>query len=255
MKLNNKEDLFAYNKFFFWIIGMSFWKESFKYRIFTTISITVVSLFYIFATWDLYLSICVNKSVNLAMYNLTSYLAHVLATYRYIVLVQNTIELEKLINFLNDNSFQRHQSYTQILRNKWIAKNTFMILLTVALGIFSLMFWVISPFFDSAKAGGYNFAQPVYVPIDFHLHHHLFYVSYIFIFFAICISSSVYMSSSLLFLSLILFLSSEFEILSESFARVICEAKKNLAKNEKNFMDNLRDDLKMIIQRHVVLLE
>lgn len=255
MKLNNKEDLFAYNKVFFWMIGMAFWKESFKYRIFTTISFTSVILFYIFATWDLYLCIFVNKSVNLAMANLTSYLAHILAIYRYIVLVQKTTELEKLINFLNENSFQRHQSYTQIIRNKWIANNTFMILLTVALGMFSLMFWVISPFFDSAKSGGYHFAQPAYIPIDFDLHPHLFYYSYIFMFFAICISSSVYMSSSLFFLSLILFLSSEFEIVSESFARVICEAKKNLAKTEKYFMYNLRDDLKMIIQRHVVLLE
>lgn len=257
MKLNNKEDLFAYNKLCFWIIGMAYWKESFKYRIFTTISITATILFYIFATWDLYLCIFVKKSVALAMANLTSYLAHVLAVYRYTVLIRKITELEKLLNFLNEKSFQPHKSYTQIIRNKWISKNTFMILLTIALGIFSLMFWVISPFFDSAKSGEYNFAQPSYIPIDFHQHPHLFYISYIFIFFAICISSSVYMSTSLFFLSLILFLSSEFEILSESFSRVIFETKKNvkLVKNENEFIYSLRDVLKKVIQRHVLLLE
>lgn len=257
MKLNNKEDLFAYNKLCFWIIGMAYWKESLKYRIFTTISFTASILFYIFATWDLYLCIFVNKSVKLAMANLTSYLAHVLAVYRFIVLIQKINELEKLMNFLNEKSFQSNQSYAQILRNKWIVKNTLMILLTIALGIFSLMFWVISPFFDGEKSGEYNFAQPTYIPIDFHLHPHLFYFSYIFIFFAICISSSVYMSTSLFFLSLILFLSSEFEIVSESFSRAIFETKEKvkLVKNKNDFIYNLRDSLKIIIQRHVLLLE
>lgn len=257
MKLNNKEDFFAYNKLCFWIIGMAYWKESFKYRIFTTISITVTILFYIFATWDLYLCIFVKKSVTLSMANLTSYLSHVLAVYRYIVLIRKITELKKLINFLNKKSFQHQQSYTQILRNRWISKNTFMILLTIALGIFSLLFWAVSSVFDSEKSGGYNFAQPTHIPIDFHLHPNLFYFSYIFVFFAICISSSVYMSTSLFFLSLILFLSSEFEILSESFSRVICEAKEKvkLAKNKNDFIYNLRDVLHKVIQRHVILLE
>lgn len=165
--------------------------------------------------------------------------------------------MKKLIDFLNEKSFQRNKSYTEIIRNKWISKNTFMILLTIGLGIFSIMFWVIDPFFDSEKAGGYHFAQPAYVPIDFNRYPHLYYFSYILICVAIVISSSVYMSTSLFFLSMILFLSSEFEILTESFSRVISEAQeKNKTDNKGNdFIYNLRDGLKRIIQRHVLLLE
>lgn len=171
--------------------------------------------------------------------------------------IRRVTELEKLIDFLNEKSFQQSKSYTKLSRNKWISKNTFMILLTIGLGIFSIMFWVIDPFFDSEKSGGYHFAQPAFVPIDFNVYPHLYYGSYILICFAIVISSSVYMSTSLFFLSMILFLSSEFEILTESFSRIISEAreKNKLDKKENDFIYSLRDGLKIIIQRHVLLLE
>lgn len=171
--------------------------------------------------------------------------------------IRKVTELEKLINFLNEKSFKQNKSYTELLRNKWISKNTFMIVLTVAIGIFALMFWVIGPFFDSEKTGGYHFAQPVYVPIDFNKHPNLYYFSYIFICIAILISSSVYMASSLFFLSLILFLSSEFEILSVSFSKIIIETKEKikLGKEKSDFIYILRDELEDIIQRHIILLE